>query len=165
MGHYASTRHVRHSAHNPEAAHSAGRPHRRAAPTEVRSPPNGQSARLHTGVSIGSWKRIIGDLSLKDIRDGAAALTLRDVRDGRYSRLRSSLSQRPTRNDSGCFGPSLSAAVCEAIGSPAGSRPLNTAAKGASLAAPRAGFEPAAYCLGGTSRTSPDVAGWRVMRR
>ena len=44
----------------PEAAHSAGRPHRRAAPTKVRPPPNEQSARLHTGVSIGSWKRTIG---------------------------------------------------------------------------------------------------------
>jgi hypothetical protein len=31
------------------------------------------------------------------------------------------------------------------------------------LTAPRARFEPAAYCLGGTSGTSPGVAGWRLM--
>src|SRR5215470_312318 len=53
-------------------------------------------------------EQIFGDRSLQDIRDGAAALTLRDVRDGRYSRLRSSSSQRPTRKRSGCFGPTLS---------------------------------------------------------
>jgi len=52
---------------------------------------------------------------------------------------------------------------CEAIGSPVGSQPLNTAAKNASLSAPRAGVEPATYCLGGTSATSPDVAGCRLM--
>jgi hypothetical protein len=68
----------------------------------------GQYVHLQQCARLPALAPRVSDLSLQDIRDGTAALTLRDVRDGRYSRLRSLSSQCPTRKRSGCFGPTLS---------------------------------------------------------
>ena len=82
-------------------------------------------------------------------RCGAAALTLRDVSAWLPVRIRSSLSQRPAPSDQVAW-VAIIRAVCEAIGPPVGSPALNKVAKNGSLDAPRAGFEPATYCLGGS---------------
>ena len=71
----------------------------------------------------------------------------------------------PGSQRSGCLSPLFARTAKCGMRSdwpPVGSPPLNKVSKNGSLNAPRAGFEPATYCLGGISAPSPDVPGCRL---